>query len=285
MQSLELIAVAIYSLALGSFINAWLWRQPSQDQKDEEEDTGREVSKSVTQVKPSIVHGRSICPDCGHQLTIKDLVPVVSWLVLKGKCRYCNNKISWQYPVVEITVMVLGILSYIFWPSSLNNLIGYMQLFTWIGMVAIFVSLSIYDYRWYLLPDSMVMSLLVLVVIYQVLAALLGAGIYQWLISPIIGGIGAFTFFYLLYLIGRGKWMGGGDVKLSLALGLLLGGVGTLVWLFLAFNIAAITSLILIATGVKTRKSMVPFGPFLLLGAWLSFNFGDQLINWYLGIF
>ncbi|MEX0934199.1 MAG: prepilin peptidase [Candidatus Saccharimonadales bacterium] len=277
----EIIAVAVYSLALGSFINAWVWRQKQQDILLESEDLN---NKDIIQENHSVIHGRSICTSCHHKLSAKDLVPIISWIILKGRCRYCHNRISWQYPVVEITVMLLGIISFLLWPWELNNLVGYLQVFIWVNIVGVFVALSVYDFKWYLLPNKMMTSLLVLVVIYQGLRAVEGVSINEWLISPLIGGVGAFVFFYILYLIGRGKWMGGGDVKLALVLGLMLGGISILVGLFLAFNIAAIASLIMIATGARSRKDVIPFGPFLMIGAWLALHFSNDLINWYLSI-
>ncbi|MEX0919632.1 MAG: prepilin peptidase [Candidatus Saccharimonadales bacterium] len=279
----EIIIVAVYSLALGSFINAWVWRQRQKDVLLESEATTSN-NKDITQVNYSIVRGRSICTSCHHELSMKDLVPVISWILLKGRCRYCNNNISWQYPVVETTVMLLGVISFLLWPWELNNIVGYLQVFIWINIVGVFVALSVYDLKWYLLPNSMMVSLLILALTYQGLRAVEGVGVNDWLLNPLIGGVGAFIFFYILYLLSRGKWMGGGDVKLALVLGLILGSAATLVGLFLAFNIAAIASLIMIVIGVRSRKDVVPFGPFLMLGAWLALHFSSSLINWYLTI-
>lgn len=159
----------------------------------------------------------------------------------------------------------------------------WLRLAVWFGITGLIIALAVYDVRWYLLPDSMLRPLLLLVLLHHGLAAASGAPLQEWLIAPVWGGLGAFGFFYALYVIGRGRWMGGGDVKLVFVLGVLVGGVSTIVGLFIAFLSAAAVGMVLILSKHKSRRDMVPFGPFLLLGFWLAFFFGDHIAQWYTG--
>ncbi len=252
--------VGFYGLIYGSFINALVWRTH----------TGEKIGRE-----------RSHCPKCNKTLAVKDLFPVVSWLMLRGKCRYCGEPISKQYPIVEIITAISFMLSVAFLDKP-EAVFGWAALIVWLAIVGQFIALAVYDLKWRLLPNSMVATLLVLVVMYQIVQAFAGAGLGEWLISPLIGAVSAFGFFYLLHILGKGAWMGGGDVKLVFVLGALLGGWPTLIGLVLAFNIAALVSVVLIATKLRTRKDVVPFGPFLLFGAWLAFLFADDIAEWYM---
>lgn len=253
------VLIGIYGLIIGSFINAYVLRWRS----------GERVSQ-----------GRSKCPQCGHTLKSTDLVPVVSWLLLRGKCRYCGKKISFQYPLVELTsgaVFALTALRF----SRPEDVLGWVLLVLLLAIFAQFIALAVTDIKWQLLPDRMNAVLFGLVVAFQLIQALSGASLWEWLMSPLIGAGGAFIFFYGLFALGKGKWMGGGDVKLVVSLGFLLGGTLTLLGLALAFNIAAIVGVGLIILKLKGRKDLVPFGPFLLFGAWLAALYGNAIISWY----
>src|SRR5262245_41082320 len=105
---MEVLILTVFGLCWGSFVNAFVWRL-------HELETNKRLSKSQKK-KLSILHGRSMCPDCHNELAWYDLLPVVSWLSLKGKCRYCGKPISWQYPFVEALTAALFVLSYVFWP-------------------------------------------------------------------------------------------------------------------------------------------------------------------------
>src|SRR5579864_137748 len=107
------VVLVVLGLSLGSFVNALVWRLHEQESV-----TKRRKSKKVDL---SILHGRSICPNCHHELAVRDLVPVLSWLSLKGTCRYCGKPISWQYPIVEAATASLFILSYVYWPADLHG--------------------------------------------------------------------------------------------------------------------------------------------------------------------
>ena len=260
----ELVIICgLLGLMMGSFLNAWVWRT-------------KEGERSVAQ-------GRSICPSCEHVLGFSDLVPVFSWLALGGKCRYCRSRISLQYPVVEIVTSLSFALSALWWPFNLVGMIDLVLFVIWLFITALFVALAVYDLKWYLLPSVFMSKLLGLTILWLILYSLYGAGLEEWLISPVLGAGLAFGFFYLIHILGRGKWMGGGDVKLVFVLGLLVGLQGTIVGLFVSFVTGALFGLALIAANIKSREDMVPFGPFLLAGFWLAFFFAEELYSWYMG--
>lgn len=278
-EVVQLAIVAFFGLAAGSFINAYVWRVHN---KLLQEETGAKTQ--AVSSPSSVFNGRSMCPDCGHQLSAKDLIPVFSWIKLGGNCRYCNNKISIQYPVVEITTAIIFLFSAWWWPFGIEGSVSASIFIVWLVIVTQFIALALYDIKWYLLPDRMVAGLLASTVVLRLLEAASGLSMDHWLVNPLIGAATAFAIFYGLFALGKGKWMGGGDVKLVFVLGLLLGLSKTLLAMFLAFNIAALFSLSLIVLGQKAKSDKVQFGPFLLLGAWISVLFGSEIIAWYLGL-
>lgn len=253
-----ILVLLVLGLVLGSFVNALVWRL--HENKD-------------------WLKGRSECPNCHHQLSAKDLIPLVSWFALKGKCRYCKKPISVQYPLVEALTTALFILSYAYWPSPLRG-IEIAIFCIWLVIVVVLLGLAVYDVRWRLLPNYLVATLGGLIVVSLILESiksngniLLGAlwGLF------IIGGL-----FYVLYQVSGGKWIGGGDVKLGAALGLLVGGPLTSVLLLLmASTSGTLYSLPFVATGKAKRNTQVPFGPFLIVAAVLTRLFGQAIISWY----
>lgn len=259
-----MITVMLIGLGLifGSFINALVWRLH----------TGKDW-----------VSGRSECSHCHHVLGPLDLIPVVSWIWLRGKCRYCHKKID-DNPLVELAVPVLFVLSYYCWPSDLvgTNL---LQFVLWLVFLVGFVALAVYDLRWYLLPNKMVFPLIALAALQVLLVAVLDM---NWrIIAGAAGGVLVVSgIFYLLFQVSKGAWIGGGDVKLGIALGMLAGGVieGFLL-LFSASVLGMLVSLPLILQGKANRKTQLPFGPLLIAGLIVVKLFGSTVIGWYAGLF
>lgn len=249
-------------LILGSFVNALVWRL--HEGKD-------------------WVNGRSECPHCHHVLGPLDLIPVVSWLWLRGKCRYCHKKID-DNPLVELAVPVLFVLSYHFWPLELTGT-NVVQFIFWLIFVVGFVALAVYDLRWYLLPNTVVFPLIGLAVLQVVLVAILDMN-WRIVAGAAGGALVVSGIFYLLFQMSKGTWIGGGDVKLGIALGLLAGGVieGFLL-LFTASVLGMLVSLPLILQGKANRKTQMPFGPLLIAGLIVVKLFGAAIIGWYTGLF
>lgn len=264
-------------LCLGSFVNALVWRLHEQ-----EELKGKQGKKTKTRLQAlSITRGRSMCPECGHGLSIKDLVPVLSWVWLRGKCRYCGKPIAWQYPVVELTAALLFVLSYVCWPMDLHGF-GLAAFWFWLPLLTGFVALAVYDLRWYVLPNKIVFPLIGLALLELVVHVIWFDGGWVAVIASAWGVLIASGLFFVLFQISKGTWIGGGDVKLGVVLGILVGGpLASILLLFFASLLGTLASLPLIASGKAKRGTLIPFGPFLLTAASFMVLFGDRVVDWF----
>lgn len=285
MEILIYFLIFIFGLIVGSFLNCVIYRL----EKNE-----------------SFLKGRSYCPKCKHTLSWWDLIPIFSFLILKGKCRYCSKKISLQYPLVEIVTGLLFLLIFNFqFPpivesfafttgQAIFNLVDLcFMLYVSCSLIVIFV----YDLKHYIIPDKVIYPAITITFIYRFFEfwslnhwdlfrnLKLEIGNLEPLTLTILSAIGAASLFLLIVLVSRGKWMGVGDIKLAFFMGLFLGFPKILVALFSAFFIGAIIGIGLIATGKKTLKSEVPFGPFLVTGTFLALFLGEQIVNWYSSLF
>ena len=242
----------VVGLAFGSFANVVVHRVP---------------------LKQSIVRPGSRCPSCGVALRARDNIPVVSWLLLRGKCHNCGAPISPRYPAVEmLTAALFGLAAWRIRPSS--DLIAYLPLL-WVLVV-----LSFIDLEHKLLPNRIVVPSFVAGVVLLGVSAALGPGVGAW-VRALLGAAVAFAFFFTLALITP-RGMGMGDVKLSAVLGLSLAYLGwgrLLVGFFVSFLAGAIGGIGLIAARRAGMKSEVPFGPYLALGTIVSVLFGAPIVR------
>lgn len=254
--------LALLGLLLGSFVNALVWR----------------LHEGMDWVK-----GRSECPHCHHKLASKDLVPVLSWLSLGGRCRYCHKPIP-DSPLVELALPVLFLISYTAWPLPLQGL-GLYEFIFWLIFLVAFLALAVYDLRWYLLPDVIVFPIIGLAAI-QVLGSWIWFDhSWQAIVGPLLGAALLSGIFALLHFISKGKWIGFGDVKLAIALGLLAGSMAhALLLLFIACIIGSIIAVPLIVMGKAGRKSHLPFGPLLLAGMVVVQLWGTAIVTWYVNL-
>ena len=221
--------------------------------------------------------GRSYCPHCRHKLGLGDLIPVFSFLRLRGRCRYCQQKISWQYPLVELST---GIIFFLIAFTGVNN---YAMAYL---LTPFLVVIFVYDLKHYIIPDKVIYPAIAMALISNI-RCVRTVGIFEYsnietFVNPILAAILASGFFAVIVLASKGKWMGLGDVKLAFLMGLILGFPNVLAALFLAFFTGAIIGIGLIALGRKKMKSEVPFGPFLVTGTLIAMFWGEELINWYL---
>lgn len=268
------VVLVLLGLCFGSFVNALVWRIHKQE-------TGKTAKTKSSRAKYSIATGRSMCVDCGHTLAPNDLVPVLSWLSLRGKCRYCHKRISWQYPLVELLTAFIFVLSYIYWPSGLTGQ-GLFEFSLWLVFVVGFMALAVYDLRWMLLPNRIIYPLLGLALVQQLVAVIFyGQGVHYLLqvwLSILIGG-GMFAF---IYFVSKGKWIGFGDVRLGTLLGLLLGAPElALLMIFTSSILGTIFVIPLLLAGKAKQSTKLPYGPLLIVGAIITRLFGASLIVWY----
>lgn len=265
---LEYILLFIIGLFLGSFLNCVVYRVYN---------------------NKSFIKGRSFCPTCEHKLGVLDLIPLYSFLTLKGKCRYCGKKISLEYPLVEIftglVFLAVAVLTNAnFFTTGFLNL-EFLSLIFYLFIASYFIMIFIFDFKWFIIPDGLTFSAIIITLVYLFTQTfLLNAITIDQLFLTVVSTFIVFLFFFALYFFSGGKAMGFGDVKLVIFLGLILGFPKVLPALFIAFGVGAVVGLVMMALKKKGMKSEIPFGPFLVLGTFLALFFGDYLINWYLGL-
>lgn len=248
----------VFGLTLGSFVNAFVWRFKH---------------------KKDWVNGRSQCIHCGHILGPLDLIPILSWLLLRGRCRYCHKKIE-DSPLVELILPLLFVLSYVFWPVELTG-IGLIEFIFWLIFLVGFMALAVYDLRWFILPNRIVFPLIGLAVV-QVIVVAAYAMDWRVVLEAFVGVLVVAGIFYLLFQLSKGTWIGGGDVKLGIVLGILAGGlIEGFLLLFAASLAGMLATLPLVVRGKAHRKTQLPFGPFLILGLIIVKLFGATIISWY----
>lgn len=268
--------LAIFGVILGSFVNALVWRLHEQ-----EGIAGKKGKRAaVRRQELSIAKGRSMCPHCGHTLAAKDLVPILSWVWLRGKCRYCKEPISIQYPAVELLTGVLFAISYLSWPYTFQG-VWLFQFAVWLVCIVAFVALAVYDVRWFILPDRIVLPVTLLVALQVVISAIwLHSFAALW--QPAVGALMIFGLFWGLFQASKGAWIGGGDVKIALALGLLAGTPAkAFLVIFGASLLGTLVSIPLLAGKKKVLTQHIPFGPYLLAATYGVVLYGSHIIHWY----
>lgn len=249
------ILISLYGLVIGSFLNVCIYRIPREE---------------------SIVFPSSHCPNCGTKLKAYDLVPLLSYIVQRGKCRYCGEKISPQYPIVELLNSLVYILIY--------NKFGLSLSFIFYGIIfSILIVIAFIDLKEMIIPDILVILIIIITIIYKVLLFLLYSKSPD-LLNSIGGLVLSSLLFVLIILVSKGG-MGGGDVTLIGSLGFILGIKNIFLTIFLSFILGAIISVILLITKIKGKKDPIPFGPFIILGFFITLFWGEDLINWYLSLF
>lgn len=267
------VLMFILGSVIGSFVGAMTWRMK----------TNRDW-----------VRGRSECECCHHKLAVIDLIPIFSYLILGGRCRYCHKKISRSTLALELAGGSAFLVSTMLFPSMvyqewLDPLVSFqllkpmlsLAIGLWLVCLTIMMALFIYDLRWRLLPNKLVFPL---IVISLLLSAVMNLGLahvslMDWLITLGLGMLPITGVYGILYLLSRGRWIGLGDVKLGIAIGLLIPWWGGVLVLFLSNLLASLASV----PGLLKRRisgaSEIPFGPFLLVATYLVFLLGWALKN------
>ncbi len=245
----DFIIIFILGTIVGSFINVVVYRH----------NTGR-----------SFVSGRSMCMHCSKKLEWYELVPLFSFIFLKGKCFNCKSKLSYQYPIVELLTGIIFVMTLYFFGLTLISLY-YLIVFS------ILVTISVYDFKHKIIPNDMVFTfdiaaLVILFLTHKFYGPFLSLTLWDLAAGPIL-----FAFFGGLWLVSRGKWMGFGDAKLALGVGWLLGFYGGIFAIMMAFWIGAVFSIILLILQKLnlskfglTIKSVIPFAPFIILALFIQ---------------
>lgn len=276
-----IVVLILLGLCLGSLVNAVIWRLHQQEKEASPRDAKSKAKLLLAKDNLSILTGRSMCPHCRHQLAAKDLVPVLSWLSLGGKCRYCHKPIGWQYPIVEVKLALLFILSYYYWPYELHGA-EWSVFGAWLLCLTLLVALAIYDYFWLLLPDKLLKPLVILTLVYAVIPELVTTDRTNNLLHPLVGALVIAGLFYILFTISGGKWLGFGDVKLAVPLGLLAGTAGqSLLLIFTASILGSLVAIPLLVLKKTKMSSKLPFGPFLIAATIVVVLFGPSFSHWY----
>jgi len=265
---LIIIFIFIFGLLIGSFLNVVIYR---------------------LRAGGSVIKGRSYCPQCKKTLHFFDLLPLFSFFIQRGHCRYCQQKISWQYPLVELTTALLFLIVYhkflLSYTLPYDKLLitNYQLLFTnliliigyWV-FTCFLIIIFAYDFKHYLIADKVVIPGAILAFLFS----FINPEVDWW--ASLIGATLISGFFALLIFITKGKGMGWGDVKLGLLVGALLGWQVSLLALLIAFVSGSLVGIILIIAKKKRWHSPVPFGTFLTVSAFICMLWGEKIIRWYL---
>lgn len=281
MPVLFLVGSGVLGLLIGSFLNVVVWRVPRGD---------------------SLLPG-SRCPGCDAAIRPWQNVPIVSWLILRGRCANCDGRISARYPLVELSTGVVFVLVACWWafwgpmaagapwtPGTEGHMLGaaawWLALAGYLWFAAAGIALTLIDLDHRRLPDTIVLPSTLVIVVLLSSAALLN-GEWSRLVATLGGGAALFAFYFLIALVYP-RGIGGGDVKLAPLIGAIAGFVGwapLAVGAFAGFLLGAVVGLVLIAARRSSRRTGIPFGPFMLSGAWVGILWGQEVGRAYLGLF
>ncbi|PIR54893.1 hypothetical protein COU74_04100 [Candidatus Peregrinibacteria bacterium CG10_big_fil_rev_8_21_14_0_10_36_19] len=242
---------------------------------------------------PGIFFGRSICIDTKKSLKPWHLIPILSYIFLRGKSPYSGKKISIHYLLLEISMGLLFVAAFLKWnfltqtptitdPSIILYSINWniLETFTYQTILLSFLmAIFFYDLFYKIIPDRFSLP---------TLAIALAAGLINGtpeILDMALGGILIFSFFALQFFLSKGKWIGGGDLRLGAVMGIILGAKLGLIALMLSYITGSVISIALLAGKKATRKTQIPFGPFLVTGTIVTMFFGNEILNWYLNIF
>jgi prepilin signal peptidase PulO-like enzyme (type II secretory pathway) len=263
METLTFIFVFIFGLILGSFLNCLVWR----------------LHQNET------LGGRSYCPRCRAKISWYDNIPLLSFLLLRGRCRHCQKRISFQYPLVEVVTAILltfaflAVFSNFLTDGSGNfNFLALSVARDWI-LICTLVIVFIYDFRWQEVPMLVVWPISAVILAFNLL---LGYSFWSLLLAAATSG----AFFLLQYLATKKRGLGEGDIWLGVLLGCSFPNLPYLVLaILMAYFIGSLVALPLLLSRKKKLKSKIALGPFLAIGAVISLIWGQSIITWYLNFF
>lgn len=267
------VLVTLCGLLVGSFLNVVIYRLPIMLQREwQQECAALSGSAGITHTPFNLCTPRSRCPQCQHQLKARDNIPLVSWLLLRGRCRYCQQRVAKRYPLVELSTAVLSALAA--WRFGASPHLIAALLFSWM-----LLCMTMIDIDHLLLPDNLTLSLLWLGLLFNL------TGFFIPLPDAVLGavvGYGVLWSLYWLFKLTTGKeGMGYGDFKLLAAIGAWFGWQAILPVLLLSSVIGSLVGLGLMASRRLNAEHALPFGPALALAGWVYLLWGESLMNWY----
>ena len=256
------IFIFLFGLVIGSFLHVVILRLRSGE---------------------PIAWSRSRCPHCREELRANELIPLVSFMVQRGRCRHCREKISWQYPLVELCTGLLFILITYRLAAGYSPLVilgNWETLVYWLRnviFVCVLIVIFVYDLRWSLILDKVTIPAMAVALVINLYLGL------DWRLL-LLGGLIGLAFFALQFIISKGKWLGGGDLRLGLLMGLMLGWPQVLAAILLAYVIGALTAIPLLIMKKKNMNSEIALGTFLTLGTLIMLLWGKEIIGWYVSL-
>lgn len=252
------VIIFVFGTIIGSFLNVCILRLPDSS---------------------SIVSGASACPSCGSRLTPIDLVPILSYLALRGKCRRCKARISPLYPAIEALTGAMYLLLYLRFGFA-------WQLLVYMALVSLLIVISAIDFKTMEIPNGLIIAGFVVGAIQLIVTVFSGlfGNWTSYVIGLFAGGLPLLLIALIAGILLKREAMGGGDVKLMAFCGFIIGWKLVIPAYLIGIIVGAVISVLLMALGRKKRGDEIPFGPFLSLGVVLSVFFGDALIDWYLGL-
>jgi len=246
----EVLIFLVLGLIVGSFLNVCIYRIP----------------RKISIIKPA-----SFCPGCGNSIKLWHNIPVLSFILLKGKCAYCGSRISFRYPFVEILNGILYVLAYL--SFGLTPYLLFILIF-----ISAMIVVSFIDIDFQIIPDQISVPLIFIGFIFSLFSHGYTGFVSDFkesLIGIVVGG-GSLL---IVSIISKGG-MGGGDIKLNAAVGAFLGWKAALLTIFIGSLIGSIVGIIIFK---KTGNRKIPFGPFLSIGALICLFLGEKILNWYFG--
>jgi len=244
----------IFGLCIGSFLNVCIFRLPA---------------------SKSIIHPRSSCPSCGKQIRFYDNIPVLSYLLLKGRCRDCQEPLSMRYPIVEILGGLFALGAYVKYGLSIEALIYFV-------FIAVLLVITFIDIDHQIIPD--IITLPGIPIFFIAGFVLPRINLIDSFLGILVGGGSLLLVAWVYNLITKKEGMGGGDIKLLAMIGAVTGWQGVLFTIFVASAVGTLSGILVMLKARKSMRLAIPFGPFLAIGGIAYIFFGPQLVYWYFGL-
>ena len=270
------IGVVLLGLALGSYLNSWMWRVHERETKGGELMPPAAHTPLPRSQRGLALPSRSVCTQCRRELSWYENIPLVSFIALRGRCATCGAPIPWDYFLVELGAGV-GFVT-MAWYHVERGIVNPWELLRDLIFLAILIVVFVYDAKYQLVLTEVAWSGTIIGFLLNYFA--LHYSLSGMLIGAAVGG----GFFLAQYLLSRGRWIGGSDVRLGVLMGIWLGWPNILVALFVSYILGAIVAIPLLLTKKKGMNSAIPFGTFLAVGTLVTMFWGNQVINWYWGL-